>query len=509
VKTLRLLLGDQLNINHSWFNDNDPNNLYVMMEVKDETSYVKHHVQKILGIFAAMRNFDAELKQRNFSTLYLTISDPQNKHSFIENLRWIIKKYTIKKIEYQEPDEYRLDNLFSSFSKLLHIQVQPFSSEHFYTTRQCVMNFFEDQKQWRMEYFYRNMRKKHNVLMDNNSKPLGGKWNYDADNRKSWKGKPDASIDLRPSHNLENIFNEISQEKINFFGKCDYKNFRWPINRAESLELLESFIRTNLIYFGDYQDAMHDKNWFLFHSFLSFALNTKMISPMEVVERTEKAYEEYALPLSSVEGFIRQILGWREYIRGIYWSAMPGYEKNNYFNHQRSLPKWFWSGNTNMNCLANSINQSLDQAYAHHIQRLMVIGNFALLAGIKPEEIHQWYLGIYIDAFEWVELPNTLGMSQFADGGQLASKPYVSSASYINKMSNYCKSCHYDSKVKIGDKACPFNSLYWNFFETHKDKLATNQRLGIVYNQLKRMDSEQKKQLVDQSQIYLKNIDFI
>ena len=188
---------------------------------------------------------------------------------------------------------------------------------------------------------------------------------------------------------------------------------------------------------------------------------------------------------------------------------MPGYEKNNYFNHQRSLPKWFWSGNTKMNCLANSINQSLDQAYAHHIQRLMVIGNFALLAGIKPEEIHQWYLGIYIDAFEWVELPNTLGMSQFADGGQLASKPYVSSASYINKMSNYCKSCHYDSKVKIGDKACPFNSLYWNFFETHKDKLATNQRLGIVYNQLKRMDSEQKKQLVDQSQIYLKNIDFI
>jgi len=509
LKILRLILGDQLNSNHSWFKDSDHDYLYVMMEIKDETNYVKHHIQKILAIFAAMRHFNHELQIKNFNTLYLKISDERNKQTFIKNLAWIVEKNNVHKIEYQEPDEYRLDALFQGFINYFNIPVQSCSSEHFYANRESVKEFFTDKKQWRMEYFYRHMRKKHNVLMEPDSTPHGGKWNFDADNRKFWNGEPKAASDLRPHHNLEDIYDEIKKEKIIFFGNCDVKNVRWPISRQDSLQLLDTFIATNLVYFGDYQDAMHDQNWFLFHSFLSFALNTKMISPMEVVDKVQAAYQEKDLPIASVEGFIRQILGWREYIRGIYWSFMPGYESNNFFSHRRPLPDWFWSGETRMNCLATAIKQSLDQSYAHHIQRLMVVGNFALLAGLKPEEVHHWYLGIYIDAFEWVELPNTLGMSQYADGGQLASKPYVSSASYINKMSNYCKSCHYDFKKRVGDNACPFNSLYWNFFATHQDKLAKNQRLGIVYNQLKKMDAKQKQQLMEQSQIFLKNINAI
>lgn len=509
LKTLRLILGDQLNINHSWFSDPDINYIYVMMEIKDETNYVKHHIQKILGIFAAMRNFNNELLKKKYKTIYLKISDQNNKQNFIENLKWIINKYNIESFEYQEPDEYRLDKLFKSFSNHLKVNVKAFNSEHFLNSRNGVKDFFSGKKQWRMEYFYRFMRKEHNVLIDSDLKPHGGKWNFDVDNRKSWNGDPKAAIDLRPNHNLKNIYDEINFAGIKFFGNCDYKNYRWPINRNESLKLLEGFIKNNLINFGDYQDAMHDQNWFLFHSFLSFSLNTKMLSPMEVINQVERAFRKKKLPLASVEGFIRQILGWREYVRGIYWAFMPGYDKNNYFSHEKSLPDWYWSGDTKMNCLSKSIKQSLDHAYAHHIQRLMVVGNFSLLAGIKPEAIHQWYLGIYIDAFEWVELPNTLGMSQFADGGQLASKPYVSSASYINKMSNYCKSCHYDFKVKIGENACPYNSLYWNFFEKHKDKLGKNQRLGIVYNNLRKMSSEQKQQLIKQSQKYLKKLNTI
>ena len=283
-------------------------------------------------------------------------------------------------------------------------------------------------------------------------------------------------------------------------------DFRWPISREESIELLENFIEKDLLNFGDFQDALHDENWRLFHSFLSFSLNTKMLSPIEVIKKAEDAYIEKDLPLASTEGFIRQILGWREYIRGVYWANMPGYDQHNFFEHKNKLPEWYWTGKTDMRCLSQSISQSLTNAYAHHIQRLMVIGNFSLLAGINPKEVHQWYLGIYIDAYEWVELPNTLGMSQFADGGILATKPYVSSASYINKMSNYCAKCKYNFKEKVGENACPFNSLYWNFFDRHQDKLSKNPRLGIVNSQLKKMNPTQKEQINKKAEFYLKNL---
>ncbi|NVJ46898.1 MAG: hypothetical protein HWE07_07210 [Cytophagia bacterium] len=263
-----------------------------------------------------------------------------------------------------------------------------------------------------------------------------------------------------------------------------------------------------LPYFGAYQDAMTTKGWSLFHSRLSFAMNVKLISPQEVIQRTEETWQEnQEIPLSAVEGFIRQILGWREYMRGIYWKFMPGYAKENFFQNDRKLPGWFWSGKTKMKCLSHAIGQSLDYAYAHHIQRLMVTGNFALLAGIHPDEVDQWYLGIYIDAVEWVEITNTRGMSQFADGGIVATKPYVSSANYLHKMSHYCSGCSYDHKKKLGEKACPFNSLYWDFLERNRGSLQKNPRMGMIYRVWDKNSAENKKQIIEQAASYLERIE--
>ena len=507
MKKLRLILGDQLNINHSWFDNSEEECTYVMMEIKDETSYVLHHVQKILAIFSAMRSFSEQLKEKNFNVIYIKIDDKDNEHSFEKNIKKIINKSNIKIFEYQQPDEYRLDLLFKKF-QLLGIQVNSTSSEHFLTSRDSVNEFFKGKKQWRMEEFYRYMRKKYSILLQD-EKPVGGKWNYDAENRKKWNGEPQTTLDFRPSHNHEDLLKAIDDESIKYFGENQATNFRWPINRDESLKLLEQFIKKDLCNFGNFQDAMHDENWRLFHSFLSFSLNTKMLSPLEIINKAEEALYESKLSLPSVEGFIRQILGWREYIRGVYWAQMPGYENNNFFNHTKNIPEWYWTGKTKMRCLSKSISQSLENSYAHHIQRLMIIGNFSLLAGIDPKHIHQWYLGIYIDAFEWVELPNTLGMSQYADGGLLATKPYVSSAAYINKMGNYCSKCNYNYKEKIGDNACPFNSLYWNFFDRHQDKLSKNPRLGIVNSQLKKMDENQKKEINKKANEHLDNINLL
>jgi len=507
MKKLRLILGDQLNINHSWFDSSEDECIYVMMEIKDETSYVLHHIQKILAIFSAMRSFSDQLKEKNFNVIYIKIDDKDNEHSFEKNIQKIIKKFNINIFEYQQPDEYRLDLLFKKFHSL-SIDVKTISSEHFLTIRTSVEEFFNEKKQWRMEEFYRYMRKKYSILIADD-KPVGGKWNYDAENRKKWNGEPKTTIDFRPSHNHEELFKVVVAENIKYFGEDHAANFRWPINRDESLKILEQFIEKDLCNFGNFQDAMHDENWRLFHSFLSFSLNTKMLSPLEVINMAEEALYKNKLPLASVEGFIRQILGWREYIRGVYWAQMPGYENNNFFNHTKNIPEWYWTGKTKMRCLSKSISQSLENSYAHHIQRLMIIGNFSLLAGIDPKHIHQWYLGIYIDAFEWVELPNTLGMSQYADGGLLATKPYVSSAAYINKMGNYCSKCSYNYKEKFGDNACPFNSLYWNFFDRHQDKLSKNPRLGIVNSQLKKMDKNQKIEINKKANEHLDNIDFL
>jgi deoxyribodipyrimidine photolyase-related protein len=295
---------------------------------------------------------------------------------------------------------------------------------------------------------------------------------------------------------------------IKTIGKVNSKSFIWPVTRDESLELLDYFIENCLPLFGTLQDAMTKKSWSIYHARISFSLNIKLISPKEVIDKTVEYWSvNQHCEINQIEGFIRQILGWREYMRGIYWAKMPEYKSLNFFEHTNKLPNWFWNGNTKMNCLGHSISQSLEYSYAHHIQRLMVTGNFALLAGIDPDEVDAWYLGIYIDAFEWVEITNTRGMSQYADGGIVGSKPYISSASYIDKMSDYCKSCHYNSSEKIGEKACPFNSLYWNFFDRHQDKLRANFRLKMMYSIWDKMDPIQKENILIQADQYLSNIE--
>jgi deoxyribodipyrimidine photolyase-related protein len=338
--------------------------------------------------------------------------------------------------------------------------------------------------------------------------PLTGQWNYDGDNRKKIPKDHFPTSPLVFNNDVSEIYSSIVSTDIKTIGTIDVENFIWPINRAQSLQLLDFFVAECLPLFGSYQDAMMPNQWSLYHSRISFSLNIKLISPREVIDKAIEAWTTRPgeIEFNQLEGFVRQIIGWREYMRGIYWLKMPEYATLNYFNNQEQLPSWFWTGDTKMNCLKDAITQSLDYAYAHHIQRLMITGNFLLLAGIHPDEIDAWYLGIYIDAFEWVEITNTRGMSQFADGGIVGTKPYVSSAAYIDKMSHYCGSCYYKKSVKTGDKACPFNSLYWNFYDRNEDKLGSNPRIGMMYNVWRKMKPSDKTSLLEQADYYLKNI---
>ena len=497
--TLRLVLGDQLNPLHSWFAQVRPDVVYVLMEVRSETDYVRHHAQKVLGIFAAMRDLAAQLKAAGHRVRHVAIDHPSNRQSLTANLDALIAHYGAGAVQYQAPDEWRLDQQLREWAAACPVPVTMVDSEHFLTERDEAARWFASKKTWLMESFYRQQRKKHRVLMTADGKPEGGQWNFDADNRKPWPGTPAAPADTRPCHDHSALWQSIEAAGVQTLGQPQASAFRWPLNRQEALQQLDHFIDHALPHFGDFQDALTSQHWHLFHSLLSFALNTKMLHPREVVQRAEAAWREGHAPLHAAEGFIRQILGWREYVRGVYWAHMPGYTEANALAHTRPLPEWFWTGNTRMACLASAIGQSLEHAYAHHIQRLMVIGNFALLAGLDATALHRWYLGIYIDAFEWVEAPNTLGMSQWADGGQLATKPYVSSAAYLQRMGDHCKGCAYNPKARTGDDACPFNALYWDFFDRHRAHFQHNPRLGVVYHQLSRMSGEALTALQEQS----------
>jgi len=508
MKKLRLILGDQLNSNHSWFSNIDDNIVYCFFEMRQETDYVKHHIQKVIGFFAAMRNFAEELKAQNHKVVYFKINDQKNSQNFVDNISLLIDELVVEKFEYQEPDEYRLDNQLKIFCEDLNIDFEVFSTEHFYTKREDLSFFFKGKKQYLMENFYRNMRKKHQILMVD-QQPEGGKWNYDASNRKKWKGDVLIPQEINFDNDVTEVLADIKKSGITTIGKINPNYFEYPISKKQSLLQLHYFCEHLLIHFGDYQDAMHTDKIYLFHSRISFAMNTKLISPKEIIETVLKAYrnEQDRIDISQVEGFIRQILGWREYMRGMYWMLMPDYKKENYLKNKNKLPAFFWTGKTNMNCLKNSIKNSLDNGYAHHIQRLMITGNFALLTGVHPDEIDAWYLGIYIDAVEWVQLPNTRGMSQFADGGKIATKPYVSSGSYIHKMSNYCMSCHYNKNKKFEDDACPFNSLYWNFLDEKREELSSNFRMKMMYSLLNKMSLEDRIKINEKANHIIKNID--
>lgn len=505
-KTLRLILGDQLNSRHSWFKKVDPNITYLMMEARQETGYVTHHIQKIVGFFAAMRSFTMELRTAGHEVLYYQLDDPKNLQDFSKQILSLVEKENFQAFEYQYPDEYRLDLQLKQLGETLPVEAKAVDSEHFLTSREFLKEFFKGKKMYLMESFYREMRKKYGILMEGNQ-PITGQWNYDQENRQPLKDKKLLRKPKIHPKNVSEIVKRLENSRVKTIGKIDPENFIWPTTREESLEVLEYFCQNLLPNFGTYQDALTTWDPYLFHSRLSFSLNTKLISPLEVVQKVEAYWKnnKEEVTIAQAEGFIRQIIGWREYMRGIYWAKMPDFAQLNFFDHERKLPDWFWTGKTKMNCLHQAISQSLDLAYAHHIQRLMVTGNFALLAGIDPDEVDQWYLGIYIDAIEWVEITNTRGMSQFADGGIVGTKPYVSSAHYIKKQGNYCDHCAYDHKEKLGAKACPFNSLYWHFYARNREKLEKNPRIGMMYRTWDKMGN--KQEILDQAEFYLKNIE--
>ncbi|MCS6822556.1 MAG: cryptochrome/photolyase family protein [Microscillaceae bacterium] len=506
---VRLILGDQLNPNHSWFKQKNDHVLYVMMEVLQETNYVKHHIQKIVAFFVAMRNFAYNLRTQGHRVLYLQLDDEQNLQTIPANLEQIFKQYQATSFAYQLPDEYRLDQQLKAFTQRLSIPTQVYDTEHFLTKREEVAQTFAGKKTYLLETFYRKIRKKYHLLMQNENEPLTGKWNYDAENRKKYDKKVPIPAPLFFKRNVQDIVEMLQKYKVETIGKIDAQNFIWACTRAEAEALLHHFVQNSLPYFGTYEDAMHTNEPFLFHSRLSFVMNVKLLHPLEIVQTAIEHWHknQHFITIAQIEGFVRQIVGWREYMRGVYWANMPDYAQLNFFNHARPLPSWFWTGNVKMNCLNQVINQSLERAYAHHIQRLMVTGNFALLIGANPNEVDAWYLGIYADAIEWVEITNTRGMSQYADGGLVGSKPYVASANYMDKMSSYCQTCPYDKKKKIGKNSCPFNSLYWDFYARNEHLLAKNPRTGLAYLTLSKMDKTEKEALLRQAQFYLDRIE--
>ena len=506
-KILRLILGDQLNEKHSWFKTPDRHVTYVMMEIRQETDYVKHHIQKVAAFFAAMRAFAKRLDALGHRVVYLTLDDSKNHQTIADNIADLIKKKKFTHFEYLLPDEYRLDVQLRDIVEKLPIPHQVADTEHFLIERQGLKEFFAGKKRFLMESFYRWMRKRYHILMDN-QQPVGGQWNYDQKNRQAYDNKIPIPQPLLFENNVIDIHKAIRKKNVETFGQIDPQNLIWPVNRDQALASLKAFVKDGLPAFGTYQDAMTVKSWYLFHSRISFALNTKLLHPLEVIEAAVNAWEKKKdkIEIQQIEGFVRQILGWREYMRGIYWALMPDLASMNYFDHDTALPDFYWTGETRMNCLRMAIGQSLQHAYAHHIQRLMVTGNFALLAGVHPAEVDEWYLGIYIDAIQWVELPNTRAMSQFADGGLVATKPYISSAKYIHSMSDYCETCEYGWQKRHGDMACPFNSLYWEFLARHRKRLQKNPRVAMMYRVWDRMDTGTQKEILKQAAVYQKNL---
>ncbi len=506
--TLRLILGDQLNHKHSWFEKVDDHILYVFMEVRSETDYVVHHIQKVIAFFLGMRAFAKHLESKGHRVAYIALDDPGNLQDIPKNLSKLADQYGAGTIAYQLPDEWRLDQLMDGFSESEKREVISCDTEHFMTAREDLATFFKGKKRYTMEYFYRDMRKKHDVLMNADGEPTGGAWNFDHDNRNKLP-KDVAMPPLRTfTSQISDLQSMLKEQGVKTLGSIDPSKWVWPTTRSEALQTLNDFVKERLQSFGTYQDSMTTRDPFLFHARISFALNSKLISPKEVVERVESYYDKHrsTIEINQVEGFIRQVIGWREYMRGIYWAHMPEFAELNKLEHTAALPDWYWTGDTKMTCLSHAIGQTLEHAYAHHIHRLMITGNFALLLGVNPDEVDAWYLGIYIDAIEWVEITNTRGMSQFADGGIVGTKPYMSSANYIHKMSDYCKDCHYDRKIRHGDKACPFNSLYWAFVDRHRERLSKNGRIAQMVRLWERMAADERASTLLQAEEYMKNV---
>ena len=504
---LRIILNDQLSGSISSLDGCDlQQDLIMMCEILNEAVYVKHHKKKIAFLFSAMRHFAQELIQKGYNVKYIKLNDPENTGSFKGEIKKILKQYSLTCIIITHPSEYRLLKEIEEWQYECKIPVEIREDNRFLCSIKEFSEWAKNKKQLRMEYFYRKIRIKHNILMQDN-KPLSGRWNYDLENRHILK----TTVEIpQPYMNYidyitQEVIDLVSQKFQDHFG--DLQPFYFSVTRQDALKALNLFINQRLPLFGKYQDTMLQGQPWMYHSVISFYLNCGLLLPLECVLAAELAFKQGKAPLNSVEGFIRQIIGWREYTRGIYWLKMPEYKKANFFEAKRKLPDFYWTANTKMNCISQCVLETKKNAYAHHIQRLMILGNFALLIGINPKYVNEWFLIVYADAFEWVELPNVSGMALFADGGYLSSKPYAAGGNYINKMSDYCNSCYYKVDKKNEPEACPFNYLYWNFLEQNKEKLKYNHRLKIAYNALQKMTEKQKKFIFSDSNAFLKKIE--
>ena len=508
MPALRIILGDQLSNEISSLSGiNAEEDIVLICEVFAEATYVKHHKKKIVFLFSAMRHFAEELRvEKNYQVEYLKLNDPEPMQSFTQAVEKTLAKHKIDEIIVTSPGEYRVLTEINIWQELFGLPVDIREDARFLCNQVEFKNWSKDRKNLRMEYFYREMRKKYSILMDGDQ-PIGGKWNFDLENRKP----PNPNFDIPETFSSEpdavtlDVMQLVEDKFSDHMGVLS--DFHFAINAAQAKIALKQFIDERLKYFGDFQDAMIQGKPWMYHSHVGLYLNCGLLSPLECIQAAEQAYHDSHAPLNAVEGFIRQILGWREFVRGIYWNEMPDYASLNFFEAERDLPAFYWDADTKMNCMHQSVKETSQNAYAHHIQRLMVLGNFALLTGIDPVQVNAWFLSVYADAFEWVELPNVSGMALFADGGYLASKPYAAGGGYINKMSNYCKSCSYSVTKKSGPDACPFNYLYWDFLERNRNKLGNNHRIGMMYKVYDRMSEEKKEMIKGDSNEFLISLD--
>jgi deoxyribodipyrimidine photolyase-related protein len=501
VSSLCLILGDQLSESISSLQGLDKNrDLVLLCEVQEEATYVRHHQKKIAFLFSAMRHFAKELSAQGFAVRYIKLDDPGNTGSFEGEVRRALSNIDADNIIVTEPGEYRLLQIFKMWPQKFNVAVDIRSDTRFLCQIDDFKRWANGKKQLRMELFYREMRKQYNLLMEVDENPTGGKWNFDIENRKP----PSKSMVFtkRLSHKKSSITLDVlklvNERFHDHFGTLE--QFHFAVTRAQALKELQQFIDEILPDFGDYQDSMVAGEPYLYHSLISSYLNAGLLLPLEVCSLAEMAYRSGDAPLNAVEGFIRQILGWREFVRGIYWMHMPEYGQLNFLDAKRVLPEFYWTAQTRMFCVAEAVRHTRDHAYSHHIQRLMVTGNFALLAGLSPAEVCEWYLLVYSDAYEWVEMPNTLGMALFGDGGIMASKPYAASGKYINRMSNFCEYCQYNPALNIGEEACPFNALYWDFIARNELKLSKNQRLHFAYANWNKMAKDKQNAIRNQAE---------
>jgi deoxyribodipyrimidine photolyase-related protein len=490
TRRLVVVLGDQLNRDSAALDDFDPaSDLVWMAEVAEEATHVWSSQPRTLMFLAAMRHFAAALRTERLPLEYRRLDAPDNRGSLAAELSVAIERHRPAEVVLVEPGDFRVREKLVAVCQQSRVPLDLRTDRHFLAVTAEFAAHVEGRKQLRMEYFYREMRRKSGILMEGDQ-PIGGAWNFDADNRRALPKEGPRTLLAPRSFPPDKITHDAAAlVQTRFAGHPgSVERFDWPVTREQGLAALADFIEHRLPEFGRYQDAMWTGEPWLYHSRLSAAMNLKLLDPREVLAAAEDAYYAGHVPLASAEGFIRQILGWREYVRGIYWHFMPQYAERNALAAHRPLPTFFWTGKTDMNCVRHAVRQTLERGYAHHIQRLMVTGLLALLLGVDPRQVHAWYLAVYVDAVEWVELPNTLGMSQYADGGLMASKPYVASGKYIQRMSNYCHGCRFDPSAATGENACPFTTLYWDFLRRHQQLLAANPRMTMQLANLRRMD---------------------